>query len=54
MICSTQLEKSSMMHTNKPHAGAVLPSLPVDNLDSEIVDISKQTGTTGTARRQRN
>lgn len=32
------------MHTNKLHAGAVFPSLPVQNLDGETVNISKPTG----------
>ncbi len=32
------------MHTNKLHAGAVFPALPVQNLDGETVDIGKPTG----------
>ena len=32
------------MHTNKLHAGAAFPALPVRNLDGELVDISKSTG----------
>ena len=33
-----------MMHTDKLHAGAPFPALPVRNLDGETVDISKPTG----------
>ena len=32
------------MHTNKLHAGAAFPALPVQNLDGETADISKPTG----------
>lgn len=32
------------MHTNKIHAGAEFPTLPVQTLDGETVDISKATG----------
>ena len=32
------------MHTNKLHAGAAFPALPVRNLDGETMDISKPTG----------
>lgn len=32
------------MHTNKLHAGATFPALPVQSLDGETVDISKPRG----------
>ena len=32
------------MHTNKLHAGAAFPALPVQNLDGETTDISKPSG----------